>query len=176
MPTTFENAIETVLAHEGTLSEHRHDPGGVTKWGISLRWLRSQGKLGDVDLDGDIDADDVRALTRQQAIDRYRMGFWKPAYEQLPQELANKVFDFAVNASHAAAHRTLQRALQNLVVGPLLVDGVIGPRTLAALGGVEEAALLREFRAAQAFYYCTLCFEKPELRKFIRGWLRRAAA
>jgi lysozyme family protein len=63
----FDLSLPHILEHEGgdKLVDHPADPGGITRWGISLRALR---KLGiDVDGDGDSDADDIRALSIEDA-------------------------------------------------------------------------------------------------------------
>ena len=59
----FRAAVEVVLAHEGGLSEHPNDPGGVTHWGISLAWLRRLGLAeGDIDGDGAVNGSDLAIL------------------------------------------------------------------------------------------------------------------
>jgi len=50
----FEDALPTVLRHEGLYSEDPADPGGATNYGISLRFLR---QLGDTDGDGFAEGD-----------------------------------------------------------------------------------------------------------------------
>ena len=68
----FMEALETVLSHEGGLLM-TGDPGGATNFGVSLRFLATQGEFDsdgdgvsdyDFDRDGDIDADDIRRMTR----------------------------------------------------------------------------------------------------------------
>ena len=55
----FSKAITVILKHEGGFSNHSSDPGGATNYGISLRWLKSEGLYGDLDDDGDVDIDDI---------------------------------------------------------------------------------------------------------------------
>lgn len=175
---TFDKAIGTVLEHEGGFVANPADPGGATNWGISLRWLRAQGLLGDVDHDGDVDADDIRNLTRNQAIALYRDKFWRASYEWMIQPLAIKVLDTAVNVGPERAHRILQEAL-NAIGLPVSVDGICGVQTVKACiaAGPENLdQLLMEFRAAQSVYYAGLAIDKPDLRRFLKGWMRRAAS
>jgi lysozyme family protein len=186
----FDDAIGYVLVNEGIYSEHPQDPGGPTKYGISLRWLKSQGELGDIDEDGDIDGDDVRALSRSQAMRFYLMGFWQPLKLDLldSQAIATRVFDIAVNAGGRAAVKIAQEAFNafktevDLRRGEkayprLKVDGKLGPKTRAALNLAAETdnvLMMIHMREAHAAFYKKLVECRPELDCFLTGWLRRA--
>ncbi len=177
----FDQAIQTVLLHEGGFVKNPADPGGATHWGISLRFLRTQGlALGDVDGDGDIDEDDIRALTRDQAVALYRTAIWgRYGYDELPGVVAIKTFDLCVNAGPAQAHRILQRACHaNGYV--LKDDGVLGPKTRTAVDllrdrwGAPVAPLMAAMRSEAAGFYRGLVAADAELSQFLAGWLNRA--
>ena len=73
----FEKAHAFVARMEGGFVDDPADPGGTTNYGVSLRFLKSQGlEAGDIDGDGDIDADDIRALTPERAAGVLRRAFW----------------------------------------------------------------------------------------------------
>ena len=138
----FMQAVETVLAHEGGFADDPADPGGATNWGVSLRFLLAQGALDgpaeyDFDGDGDVDAEDVRAMTRADAIEIYRRHFWdKYDYGRLPSGIGAKVFDLAITMGGAQAHRLLQRACR--ACGEHVdADGILGPVTRAAIEWYE---------------------------------------
>jgi lysozyme family protein len=173
----FEARIMPVLLrHEGGLVDHPDDPGGITKYGISLRWLRAEGV--DVDGDGDIDAADVRGLTHQQAVALYRTHFWQGyGYARLCNvALAGKIFDLAVNMGPSPACRVLQRALR-ACGRPVAEDGALGPCTIeAALGLTLGGGLLPAIRAEAAGHYRALIAKNPKLAAFETGWLNRAYA
>lgn len=180
----FERALSVVLAHEGGLSEHPDDPGGVTQYGISLRYLQSLGvRVGDLDGDGDVDADDVRGMTREQAAAIYRRLWDAGQYAELPPAVAVKLFDLAVNMGARRAVRLLQRALR-ACGRPVTDDGLLGPQTIRAAWDVHEewspgnadAALLAALRSEAAGYYRVLVAKNPRLSVFEHGWLNRAYA
>lgn len=39
----FEDFVKVILKHEGGYVDHPNDPGGATKYGISLRFLQKNG-------------------------------------------------------------------------------------------------------------------------------------
>ena len=56
----------------------------------------------------------------------------------------------------------------------LAEDGQAGPKTLRALCGLSETALLNLYAERQAEFYEDLARRKPSQLKFLKGWLSRA--
>lgn len=186
MSRHFDAAVEIVLKHEGKFSNNKKDPGGATNWGISLRYLKSLEKetgskfaIGDVDMDGDVDAEDIRKLTREQAVEIYRK-YWKdsgmPAIEKAISSgpIVIKIFDTAVNAGPNQAFRLLQRALRACTGDAIADDGVVGAQTLAAVESALPGSILAAYRSEQAGFYRSLVAQNPTRQEFIVGWLNRA--
>ncbi len=185
--SAFERALDATLEHEGfdQFVNDPADPGGATKWGVSLRFLKSLGDQdgdglhdGDYDGDGDVDADDVKALTRGDAALLYKARFWdKILCGSMDHEIvAAKIFDLAVNMGPRQAGRILQRALRACGVD-VVEDGVIGPKTVKAVNSVTTPHVLRAaIRSEAAGFYRALVAKRPGLSRFIKGWLRRAYA
>lgn len=180
----FIDAIDTVLKHEGFISNNSSDPGGFTKYGISLRFMKSTGAVdtdgdgymdGDLDQDGDIDSDDIRLLTKDAAIDIYKTQFWdRYGYDRIwERQLAVKVFDLSVNMGPAAAHRAIQRALR-AAEHRVAVDGILGPISITKINLISSFGLLTALRSEAASYYRQINYKGSE--KFIVGWLNRAYA
>lgn len=176
----FEDAIGYVLDNEGGYAEHPSDPGGATFWGISLRYLKGRGEKGDIDGDGDIDADDIRELTRAQAIGFYRADFWdKLKLDKLKkQAVATRVFDMAVNMGPRAAVKIAQRAYNDILKKgdetKLKLDGKLGPKTRKALDRFDSVKMMVALREWHAAFYRDLVKRNPKLKVFLIGWLRRA--
>jgi lysozyme family protein len=171
--TIRDRAIAFVLKHEGGFVDHAADPGGATSYGISLRFLKAEGL--DIDGDGDVDADDVRALSREAAAGIYEASFWKPLrFDRLPGMVAIKLFDLTVNVGPRPAGRILQRAVRGATGRELVEDGVIGPVTLAEVVNAPVPYLVACLRSEAAGFYRALVAEKPQFKPFLVGWLNRA--
>jgi lysozyme family protein len=160
--STFEAAIAVVLKHEGVLTDDKNDPGGMTHYGISLRYLKTLAELdregfsvGDINHDGRIDGQDVRAMQMTDAIELYRVYWWDPyRYAQITdQALATKVFDLTVNMGSDASHRCLQRAVRAASGTCLVEDGVLGPATLRSVNALPTDSLLSAYRSEAASHY-----------------------
>lgn len=172
----FDQALAVVLEHEGAgFTSDPRDPGGPTKFGITLRALR--------DLRPDATAEDVAALTREEASCVYRVGWWDALglARFRDQQVATKVLDVTVNLGRTAGIRLLQSSV-NCCLDPaaeneprLAVDGVLGPKTLAAANSTTPRELLLELGFHMLDRYHKLLELHPEMEVFRQGWARRAA-
>lgn len=170
----FNVAIQTVLKNEGGFVDDPRDAGGATQWGISLRFLHDPAIDGDFDGDGDEDVEDVRAMTREQAIALYRTVFWDALRlgEIRDQQLATKMLDLAVNVGKVAAVKILQRVVA------VAADGKLGDVTLGVVNvcstGEDVENLLSELRLEAIRYYASIPAAKSQ--PYLRGWILRALA
>lgn len=90
---TFEWACNQILVYEGSkYTNDPDDPGGATKWGITL---------GDYRLHSNPHGQpqDIMNLSREEAIRIYKKHYWDAVSgDQLPFYMAFEVFDFGVNS------------------------------------------------------------------------------
>lgn len=171
--TLFDHAVERLLLLEGGLAEHPSDPGGLTNFGISLRYAaHAPAGLLDVNDDGQVDGRDIRALTRADAVRIYREDWWdRMRLGDLPPAVAIQMLDLAVNMGRVQAVRELQSACA--WHGEMLaVDGVLGALTRAAAGRIGDA-LVWTLKAQAAGFYRMLAVKRPQLGVFADGWRNR---
>lgn len=156
----FLNAVTIVLKDEGGYVNDPHDSGGETNFGISKRSYPNV---------------NIKALTRDDAIAIYYRDFWcKGPYEDLADAaLASKVFNTAVNAGQSRAIKLLQQAA-NAQGAKLVVDGLAGPKTIAAINAMHGPSVLQSYREAQAAFYLAIIARDPSQAKFKNGWIKRA--
>lgn len=159
MKENFDDALAAVLKHEGGYVNHPQDPGGMTNLGVTKRvWEAWVGKT--------VSEADMRALTPALVAPMYRKQYWDAVRgDELPSGLDYLMFDFAINAGVSRAIRTMQRAVN------ATPDGVIGPRTMAAVRAADPDDLIDKFSAEKEAFYRSL----PTFATFGRGWLRRVA-
>ena len=180
MPSVTEIARE-IVAREGGFVNDPDDPGGATKFGVTIHTMRRLGL--DLTGDGAVTTADVRALTREQATDIFVEHYYnRPRIDDLPEAIQASVFDMYVNAGSNAV-RILQRLLNDMRI-TVAVDGVIGPQTIAASHRAQEAApdhLADAYGIARRNYYYRLADRRPASRKYARrrdggkgGWILRA--
>lgn len=178
---SVESIAADIVRREGGFVNDPDDPGGATNHGVTLHTMRQLGL--DLNKDGAIDADDVRALGPDAAAAIYvRHYFEAPKLNLLPQPLQPSVFDMQVNAG-ANAIRILQRLLA-VFGAPVRDDGQIGPATLRAAARAMAAApehLVDAYGIERRNYYYRLGDQRPASRKYARardggkgGWILRA--
>lgn len=174
----FEPAIKFVLSNEGGYANNPKDPGGATNHGISLRYLKTLGpEWGDLDKDGDVDDYDIRLITPENASAIYKK-YWWDNYRYVSiksQTLATKILDFSINTGSTRAHKTIQKALNDLAQSKILaVDGIFGAKTLAAVNSYNSGCVLFNFCWKQVEFYKGLCAANQDACTFLSGWEKRA--
>lgn len=176
----FLPAVEYVLARENGLVEDKNDRGGITNFGISLRFLSSLSSENIKKYCPDSKTiwlpDLIKTLTKNEAKAIYLGEFWnKSLFEKIPsQEVCNYIFDMSVNLGIAPAIKCAQRACWSMMrERSILDDGILGEITLAKIKEFGNF-LLPAMRSERAGYYRLVVASKPNNEKFINGWLNRA--
>lgn len=167
-------AIDFVLNHEGGYVNDPMDRGGPTKYGISFRFLRDLApELADIDGDGDVDADDIRALTEADAATLYRDFFWDGLHlSTLPEAPAIAVMDTAVNMGKGRAVKLLQETI-NSFGSDIAEDGILGSVTRYFVTEVDPEALWRGYLLGRMHCYHSIVQENKNLSVFLLGWGNR---
>ncbi|MEO1676795.1 MAG: holin-associated N-acetylmuramidase [Pseudomonadota bacterium] len=176
-----ETLAKEIVAREGGYVNDPDDPGGATKYGVTIGTMRGLGM--DLNGDGRVTTSDVRALSKDQAAEVFLEHYFaRPRISALPQVLQPSVFDMYVNAG-ANAVRILQRLL-NEMGEDIAVDGAIGPKTIAAAKAATSRAphhIADAYGIARRNYYYSLADRRPSSRKYARrrdggkgGWITRA--
>lgn len=176
----FDRALRFLLKHEGRYSDDPADPGGPTMYGVSLRFARDVDPKDfnfDVDSDGDVDDDDIRALDPATVAAAYRKLWWdKHRYGDFVLPVSAKLFDFSVNMGAVQAHKLAQRAVRAVTGERLVEDGVLGPVSRRAVANIDRHLYVAAVRSEAAGFYRALIAAKPKFKVFENGWLNRAYA
>ena len=148
--SAFDRCFAVVVGTEGGYVNDPNDPGGETKFGVSKRAYPTLNIA-------DLTIDDAKAI--------YFRDYWSRIRgDELPIELALLVFDAEINSGVPRAARWLQTA-----VG-VPADGMIGPRTIAAVLSKHPGwVLAAEYNAIRLMFITAL----PLWRLDGRGWGRR---
>ena len=178
---SVRDIAQDIVAREGGYVDDPDDPGGATKFGVTIHTMR---RLGiDLDRDGDVDRADVKHLTRDMATDIFVTHYFaRPLIAELPEAVHATVFDMYVNAG-ANAIKILQRLLSEMDQ-PCVVDGALGPNSIAAARAAYQEApqhFADAYGIARRNYYFRIADRRPASRKYARtraggkgGWIKRA--
>lgn len=86
MKTNWERSLAFVLKWEGGLIDHKNDPGGITKYGISQRSYPH------------LTRDDIKGMSKEFAAAMYLRDYWfANGCENMKWPLCLVAFDTAVN-------------------------------------------------------------------------------
>ena len=155
----IDNVITDVLTKEGggKVSNDSADKGGRTQYGISETANPSAWK------DGSVSEKEAREIYLQ----KYVIG---TGYVKIPPshgKVQAQLIDFGVHSGPAIATMKLQSLLG------VAVDGVLGPKTLAALAKTEPREINNKLVLARAEMICRLVTKQPSQLRFLWGWLNR---
>ncbi|ODS23311.1 N-acetylmuramidase [Candidatus Endobugula sertula] len=169
----FKIAIEATLKAEGGYVNDLDDPGGETYKGIArnrnAKWpgwvnidLLKNKRQFPKNLEDDVDL-------QSKVLALYEANYWDKIKgdDITDQDVAESIFDFAVNAGPRTSSKLAQIAVS------AKADGVIGPNTLEKINTDNKRAFLATFALAKIGRYVNICENRKESRKYFFGWVRR---
>lgn len=132
MKYTYDQAIQQVFEDEGGYSNDAGDPGGPTKYGITINDARLYWKKNAT-------ASDVKSMPKSVASDIYVKHYATPLkYDDLPAGVDYAILDYGINSGISRSAKVLQK-----LVG-VTADGSIGPQTIAATNKKDPIQLINQ--------------------------------
>jgi lysozyme family protein len=145
MKSNFDKIFPDLLKDEGGYSNNPADHGGPTKYGITIKDVRSYVKKNAT-------AEDVKALTVDQAKTIYKQRYWDAVDgDNLPSGVDYTCFDYGVNSGPARPKAALAKAKGKSVVDTI---NYINDERLAFLRRIAK---------------------NPGQGQFLNGWTNRVA-
>ncbi len=169
----FDEAFEATLAAEGDYVNDPKDPGGETYKGIARTrnpkwpgWVNVDVLKTKSNFPYNLNSSEELQL---QVRELYEVNYWhKISGDEIEnQDIAESIFDFAVNAGP----RTSAKLAQITVAAK--ADGVIGPNTLTKINAEDPRTFLAVFALSKISRYVDICQKRPDSRKYFFGWVRR---
>ncbi|NDC49182.1 MAG: hypothetical protein EBZ61_08930 [Micrococcales bacterium] len=99
---------------------------------------------------------------------KYIRKYTAPIVDKMPEQMQAFVQDLAFNRGAGGATKYIQQGLNSLGQ-KVSVDGVLGPKTLQAIGTVQPSALMKAASQAQLQDEYARARTNPERRKFLQG-------
>jgi len=172
----FADALNIVLSHEGGYANVTGDRGGETYRGISrVNWPNWPG-WQIVDQNKPLKNNQVikNTLLENLVSIFYKIQFWDAIEaDKLPSSIRPLAFDFAVNSGTKTAITSLQKVLVDTTGKKILIDGRIGPQTIALANQVQPKLLFDNYKQARLEFYSKIVENNPGQKKFLKGWLNR---
>lgn len=150
---------------EGGFANDPDDKGGATMAGVTIgtytEYRRKKGLPAP-------SVDDLKKITETEWMDIFKTLYWDrwKADQILSQSVADILVDW-VWGSGVWGIKIPQRILG------VTQDGVVGPKTLAALSSWNSRQLFNDIKAARVKYIDDICKNTPTNEKFRRGWMNR---
>ncbi len=150
----FQQAVKRTKLIEGGYDNNENDRGGETNYGISTKFYPNE---------------DIKNMTPERACAIFYRDYWiKHKINQLPDELADIVFDNGIVQGQKTSIRHLQRALG------VKADGIIGSDTLNAINYANYSTIKQEFINNVKSRIKAIVTKDPSQETFKNGWINRS--
>lgn len=185
----FNISFRKTMVNEGGYSNNPNDRGESTYRGISKKWYPSWQGFKVIDqlrhepnFPRNLENNAELQLMVQQF---YRLNFWNPLYLDKinSQQVADELFDIAVNMGQTVAAEIAQRSInlmnKNQKLFPnLKVDGRVGELSAKAINNVcmmkaNHDTFLKCLNIFQGWKYISICEKDESQEEFFIGWMNR---
>ena len=159
----FEKIFDYLLKVEGGYTNDKNDKGGETTWGITKEEARDFGYKGNMQ-------DLTKDFARNVYLKKYYLG--NKLDKVVNDKVALSICDWAVNSGRNGT-KNVQVALNQINGSDLVVDGIIGNKTLEVLNATDPGKFLEVYHNLQRIYYKGKVEADRTQEKFLTGWLNR---
>ena len=162
MDDRFEKIFDYLLKVEGGYSDDKNDRGGKTTWGITEEEARDFGYTGDMQ-------DLTKDFAKNIYLKKYYLG--NKLDKITDDRVALSIFDWAVNSGGRGIKKA--QIVANKFGANLVIDGIIGNKTLEAINSINPEVFLKEYHELQRTFYKNLAAKDNTQEDFLKGWLNR---
>ena len=158
----FEKFLDYIFEVEGGFTDDENDRGGATNFGIIEEEAREFGYTGD-----------MRNLTKDFAKNIYLKKYYlgNKLDKILNDKVALSIFDWAVNSGGRGIKKA--QIVANKFGANLVIDGIVGKKTLEAINAIDPKMFLNEYHEMQRTFYKNLAARDSSQEVFLKGWLNR---
>lgn len=158
----FEKFLDYIFEVEGGFTDDENDRGGATNFGIIEEEAREFGYTGD-----------MRNLTKDFAKNIYLKKYYlgNKLDKILNDKVALSIFDWAVNSGGRGIKKA--QIVANKFGANLVIDGIVGKKTLEAINAIDPKMFLNEYHEMQRTFYKNLAARDSLQEGFLKGWLNR---
>ena len=155
-----------ILKWEGGYSDDPDDKGGATNMGVTVATWKQVGY--DKDGDGHIDGNDIKLLTKEDAILVLKKFYWDRWHGDYinNQSVADILVDW-VWCSGKWGIKIPQRLLM------IPDDGAVGAQTISTLNAQNQGDFHMKVRNARLAFIDGIVKNDPSQEKFKQGWINR---
>ena len=159
----FNKIFEYILSVEGGYSNDKADKGGKTKYGIIEVEARKYGYKGD-----------MKDLSKEIAEDIYKNKYYlsNNLDKIKDKRVALSIADWTINSGNWGTKKAQQTV--NILKGDVLVvDGVLGEKSIQAINSINPEMFLTQYHELQRKFYKAIVDNNPSQSVFLKGWLNR---
>ena len=159
----FKKFLDYIFEVEGGYTNDENDRGGATNFGITHYDAKKYlGYTGD-----------MRDFKKSDAEKIYEKVYYRGNHidKITDDRVALSIFEWAVNLGGKGIKKA--QIVANKFGANLIIDGIIGNKTLEAINAIDPEAFLKEYHEMQRTFYKNLAAKDPSQEGFLKGWLNR---
>lgn len=159
----FDVFMSYILDVEGGYSYHPADKGGATNYGITEQVARKNGYNGSMK---ELPIDVAKSIYKKDYYNKFNLDKIKD------NRIALSIFDWVVN-SGVWGTKKAQQTINNILGTNLVIDGILGQRSINALNNININEFLEEYHNIQRQFYTAIVNNNPTQKVFLKGWMNR---
>lgn len=161
---TLEHAYER--AKKVGFANDPLDNGGATMVGVTIGTYRSYCRYKGKKIPT---IADLKNMSYKEWRDILHTMFWSKWKADLinDQSVANMIVDWVWTSGQGIGIKRVQKLLG------VTADGIVGPKTIAAVNAQDPGKLVKEVYDARAAHFNAIVKANPSQKKWLKGWMNR---